>query len=401
MTRTLFAGGMVFDGTGAPPAAADVVVQDGRIVEVGAGLDGDERVDVTGRYVLPGLFDCHIHVVGSHLDTMKYLETPLSYLFIEAGRNLEITLRLGITTIRDAGGADLGIKRAVDDGLINGPRMQISLNMLSQTGGHGDSWMACGQQVPIWPDYPGMPSPMVDGPEEMRKKVRELIRNGADVIKVATTGGVLSDADDPAEAHFRMDELEMLVSEAAAAGRWVMAHSHGAGGTRNAVRAGVRSIEHGTYLDDETIELMLERGVWLVPTLVSGEGTDRALEDGTAMSEAVKQKIREMGHPERDSFRLAVEAGVKIAMGTDCPVAAHGQNLRELHLMRECGMTPEQALVAATSSAAELMGLEAELGTIEPGKRADLVVVDGDPYDFEKLADRVEAVYKDGVRVVG
>ena len=163
----------------------------------------------------------------------------------------------------------------------------------------------------------------------------------------------------------------------------------------------MRSIEHGTYLDDETIELMLERGVWLVPTLVSGEGTDRALEDGTAMSEAVKQKIREMGHPERDSFRRAVEAGVKVAMGTDCPVAAHGQNLRELHLMRECGMTPEQALVAATSSAAELMGLQAELGTIEPGKRADLVVVDGDPYDFEKLADRVEAVYKDGVRVVG
>ena len=146
---------------------------------------------------------------------------------------------------------------------------------------------------------------------------------------------------------------------------------------------------------------MLKHGTWLVPTLVSGEGTDQALANGTAMSEAVKRKIREIGHPERDSFRMAVEAGVKVAMGTDCPVAPHGQNLGELRLMAECGMSPAQALVAATSSAAELMGLERELGTIESGKRADLVVVNGDPYEFEKLPDRIEAVYKDGVRLVG
>ena len=401
VTRTLFAGGLVFDGTGSPVSGADVVVEDGRIVEVGPGLDGDERVDVSGKHVLPGLFDCHIHVVGSHLDTMKYMETPLSYAFIEAARNLETTLRVGITTVRDAGGADLGIKMAVQDGLINGPRMQISLTMLSQTGGHGDPWMICGGNLPIFPLYPGMPDCIVDGPEEMRKKVRELIRNGADVIKVATTGGYLSDRDDPAEAHFAMDELEMMVREAAAAGRWVMAHAHGAQGIKNAVRAGVRSIDHGTYLDDEAISLMLEHGTWLVPTLVSGEGTDEALEDGVAMSEAVKTKIRELGHPELDSFRRAAEAGVKVAMGTDCPVAPHGRNLGELRLMAENGLTPTQALVAATSSAAELMGLQDELGTIEAGKRADLVVVDGDPFDFEKLSDRIQAVYKDGARVVG
>jgi imidazolonepropionase-like amidohydrolase len=400
MSRTVLTGAMVFEGTGAPFAQADLVVEDGRFVDVGSGLDGDERVDLSGKHVIPGLFDCHVHVVGSHLDTMKYLETPLSYLFVESAKNLEITLRRGITTVRDAGGADLGIKRAVEDGLIRGPRMQISLTMLSQTGGHGDPWMPCGGILPIFPPYPGMPSPIVDGPLEMRRKVREVIRDGADVIKVAATGGVLSDRDDPAHAHFQADELEELVREAAFAGRFVMTHSHGAEGTKRAVRAGVRSIEHGTYLDDEAIELMVEHGTWLVPTLVSGEGTDRALDDGVAMSEAVRDKIRSMGHPELDSFRRAVEAGVKVAMGTDCPVAPHGENLGELRLMAEHGMTPAQALVAATSSAAELMGLDAELGTIEPGKRADLVVVDGDPFEYEKLADRIEAVYKDGTRVV-
>jgi imidazolonepropionase-like amidohydrolase len=399
VTRTLFSGGAVFDGTGAAMADADLVVEDGRFVEIGAGLDGDQRVDLSGKSVLPGLFDCHIHVVGSHLDVMKYLETPLSYLLIESAKNLEITLRRGITTVRDAGGADLGIKRAVQDGLINGPRMQISLTMLSQTGGHGDPWMPCGGDLPIFGPYPGMPSPIVDGPVEMRRKVREVIRDGADVIKVAATGGVLSERDDPEHPHFRADELEELVREAAAAGRFVMTHSHGSEGTKRAVRAGVRSIDHGTYLDDEAIELMVEHGTWLVPTLVSGEGTDRALEEGVALSEAVKEKIRSMGHPERDSFRRAVEAGVKVAMGTDCPVAPHGENLGELRLMAEHGLTPAQALVAATSSAAELMGLEAELGTIDPGKRADLVVVDGDPFEFDKLPDRIEAVYKDGTRV--
>jgi imidazolonepropionase-like amidohydrolase len=399
MTRTLFSGGMVFDGTGAPFAEADIVVEDGRFVEVGRGLDGDRRVDLSGRHVIPGMFDCHVHVVGSHLDTMKYLETPLSYLFVECGKNLEITLRRGITTVRDAGGADLGIKRAVEDGLINGPRVQISLTMLSQTGGHGDPWMPCGGDLPIFGTYPGMPSPIVDGPMEMRRKVREVIRDGADVIKVAATGGVLTERDDPAHPHFQLDELEELVREAASAGRFVMAHSHGAEGTKRAVRAGVRSIDHGTYLDDEAIDLMLQRGTWLVPTLVSGEGTDRALVEGVALSEAVKEKIRSMGHPERDSFRRAVDAGVKVAMGTDCPVAPHGENLGELRLMAECGMSPAQAMVAATSSAAELMGLDRELGTIEPGKRADLVVADGDPFEFEKLPDRIESVYKDGVRV--
>lgn len=226
MTRTLYAGARIVDGTGADPAVADLVVEDGRIVEVGRGLDGDERVDLDGKSLLPGLFDCHTHVVVGSIDTMRLLQMPFSYRFFQAAKNLEATLRIGITTVRDAGGADLGVKQAVEDGLAAGPRMQISLSMISQTGGHGDGWMASGSRVKaLLPTHPGVPETIVDGPDEMRRVVRTLVRMGADVIKVATSGGVLSPRDKPTHAHFRLEELEVLVEEAAAAGIWVMAHA--------------------------------------------------------------------------------------------------------------------------------------------------------------------------------
>ena len=259
MTRTLLAGGRVFDGTGSPPAEADMVVEDGRILEVGPGLDGDEAVDVGGRHLLPGLFDCHTHVTLTSVDLMGILQAPFSYRFFQTVQNLAATLRTGITTVRDAAGADAGVKQAVDDGLVPGPRLQISVALLSQTGGHGDGWFPSGQTVDFWPVYPGMPDGLVDGPEAMRRKVRELVRAGADVIKVATSGGVLSPTYDPRHAHFRDDELAALVAEAAAAGRWVMAHAQASDGIKAAVRAGIRSIEHGIYLDDEAIGLMLDR----------------------------------------------------------------------------------------------------------------------------------------------
>ena len=387
------------DGTGADPADADVVVEDGRIVEVGPGLDGDERVDVTGKALLPGLFDCHTHVVFSTIDTMRRIQTPFSYRFYQAMHNLEATLRIGITTVRDAGGADLGVKQAVEDGLIRGPRMQISLGMLSQTGGHGDGWLPSGANLRL-DSHPGVPNTIVDGPDEMRAKVRELVRMGADVIKVAVSGGVLSPRDKPTHAHFRLEELKVLVEEATAAGIWVMAHAQATPGIKNAIRAGIRSIDHGIYLDDEAIEMMLARGTWLVPTLVAPRGVIDAAAAGAAIPEASVAKAHEVADIHRASFAKAVEAGVKVAMGTDSGVTPHGNNLRELQLMVEGGMTPMQAIVATTQSAAELMGLEEELGTLEPGKRADLVVVDGDPLDVATLTDRIEAVYQDGARVV-
>jgi imidazolonepropionase-like amidohydrolase len=399
--RTVFARGLVFDGTGGPPAPADVAIEGDRVVDVGAGLDGDEVVDVSGLTLLPGLFDTHVHVMFGHVDVWRFLQEPFSYRFYDAIRNLDATLAAGITTVRDAGGADLGVKQAVEEGIVRGPRLQISLTMLSQTGGHGDGWLPSGGAAELFPDYPGMPSQIVDGVDEARRKIRELVRDGADVIKIATSGGVLSPRDSPDQPGFSVEEIEVMVAEAHAAGLWVMSHAQATVGIKNAVRAGVRSIEHGIYLDDEAIALMLERGAYLVPTLVAPTGVLRAAEQGASIPENVLRKSADVIEAHRDSFRRAAAAGVKIAMGTDSGVTPHGENLRELELMAACGMPPADVLVSTTRTAAELMGLEDELGTIEPGKRADLVAVSGDAFDFAGLRERIAFVYQDGQLVAG
>jgi imidazolonepropionase-like amidohydrolase len=399
--RLLFRGGRLFDGS-ATLRAADLAVEDGRIVVVGPGLDGDESLDLQGRTVLPGLFDCHTHLMVGHIDLWRLAQTPFSYRFYESVRNCAATLAAGITTVRDAGGADLGLKQAVADGLIAGPRMLISLSMLSQTGGHGDDWLASGQIVHAFlPPHPGIPETLVDGPDEMRRAVRLLVRMGADVIKVATSGGVLSPRDKPTHPHLRPEELAVLVEEATAAGLAVMAHAQASDGIKNAVRAGIRSIEHGIYLDEEAIELMLERGTYLVPTLMAPGGVLDAAAAGASIHEASVAKAKEVVEIHRRSFGRAVEAGVKVAMGTDSGVTPHGRNLRELELMRAGGMPPDAVLRATTSVAAELLGLEADSGSLDEGKRADLVVIDGDPFEFEDLADRIVAVYQAGELVSG
>jgi imidazolonepropionase-like amidohydrolase len=398
VSRTVFHGGSVFDGTLAPIAEADVVIEDGRIVELGTGLDADEQVECTGLTVLPGFFDTHTHVIFSTLDWIEELVTPFSFKFFDAMRNLEATLATGITTVRDAAGADAGIKKAVDDGVIAGPRMRISVNMLSQTGGHADGWLRSGLDLDL--EWPGSPSGRVDGPDAVRRKVREMIRAGADVIKVATSGGVLSPTDDPRHPHFRPDELEEMVAEATAAGIYVMAHAQGAEGIKNAVRAGIRSIEHGIYLDEEGIDLMLQRGTWLVPTLVAPLGVLEAVDAGASLPASTIDKARAVVDVHQRNVARAIDAGVKVAMGTDSGVAPHGANLRELDRLVACGMSPQQALVATTSSAADLMGLGEELGRLRPGARADLVLLDGDPLEVATLRERVRRVWKDGTLVV-
>jgi imidazolonepropionase-like amidohydrolase len=399
--RTVFHAGTVFDGSGSPPASADVVIEDGHIVEVGTGLDGDDGIDCAGKALLPGLFDCHVHLGFRYEDFDEYarMQEPFSLGFYRSVQNLRTTIGLGITTVRDASGADAGLRIAVDEGTLLGPRMQVSVSMLSMTGGHNDPWLPSGTLGVFGVEYPGMPSGVCDGVDEVTRKVREMVRAGADVIKIASSGGFLSPADDPMEPNFSQEEVDAIVRAAADLGTFVMSHAHGPEGIKRAVRAGVRSIDHGTYLDDEGIELMVERGTWLVPTLTAGDTTE-AIANDPKVPLAVREKLAALGRPELDAFRRAAEAGVKVAMGTDCPVAPHGTNLNELRHMAANGFTPAQALHATTLSAAELMGLDAELGTIEPGKRADLVVLDGDPLVFDDYESRIEQVWKDGVRVV-
>ena len=400
--RTVLTGGAVFDGTGAAPAPADVVVEDGRILTVGPGLDGDDAVDCTGRTIMPGFIDSHVHFMSDgNLDPMSSVVTPFSLNFYLAAERMARTLAAGVTTVREAGGSDLGVKEAQAQGLVAGPRMLISITILSQTGGHADRWQVCGAHLPgfMGITHPGKPSSVVDGPEEMRIKVRELIRAGADVIKVCTSGGVLSPRDDPRHGHFRDDELDVLVSEATAAGKWVMSHAQATDGIKSAVRAGVRSIEHGIYLDDEAIEMMIDRGTFLVPTLVAPMGVLEAADRGINVPEYAITKTKMVMESHRDSITRAIAAGVKVAMGTDSGVMPHGQNLRELAEMVKCGMSPGAALVATTRTAAELLGVLDDRGTVEPGKRADLVVVDGDPLDVEGIGDRISAVYQDGTLV--
>src|SRR3954469_4189201 len=255
----------------APLADADVLIEDGRIVEVGSGLDGDDGVDCAGKALLPWPFDTHVHLTGSYEDDELTIQhRPFSYGFYQTPANLLTTLRLGITSVRDAGGAEAGLRRAVEDGVLVGPRMQVAITMLSQTGGHNDEVLPSGGISAGWQPYPGFPSGVCDGVDGVRQKVREVIRAGADVIKIASSGGFFSPADDPMHPTFSQAELDAIVETAADLGVPVMAHAHGAEGIRRAVRAGVRSIEHGTYLDEEAAAMMVERGTWLVPTLTAG-----------------------------------------------------------------------------------------------------------------------------------
>lgn len=401
MSRTVLRKATIIDGTGAPPAEGDVAVEDGKILDVGVGLDGDEAIDLSGSWLLPGMIDCHVHVTISTINLLTIAQTPFSLNFYQAADNLARTLRAGVTSVRDAGGADLGVKEAVERGLIPGPRMKIAITIMSQTGGHGDSWFAAGAPLPFFVPHPGRPSGICDGADEVLRKTREIIRAGADVVKICTTGGVLSPRDKPTASQFSPEEIAVVVAEAHAHDLTVMSHAQGTNGVKNAVRAGVESIEHGIYLDDEAIDLMLQNGTFLVPTLIAPLGV---LEAPEGVPEASLQKAREVVEIHRDSIRRAAAAGVRIAMGTDSGVTAHGRNLEELIHMAGLGMTPMQAIEASTRVAAENLRAADRRGTITPGKDADLITLNADPLaDVKVFADpgNVTNVWLAGVRVRG
>ncbi len=407
MATTLIRNATLIDGTGRPPVVnAAILIKDNQIDSVGpAGeikLPDSEMIelDAGGGFVLPGFFDTHVHLLFEGFNMVRDMQEPFSARFYKSVNYMRRTIEAGVTSVRDAGGADAGVKKSVDSGEIVGPRMQISISVLTITGGHGDGWMLSGNEWELFPGYPGYPHGLVDGEEHVRRKVREVLRAGAEVIKICATGGVLSPTDHPEFIQFSPEELRIIVEEAKfRRGVKVMAHAQGAEGIKNAVRAGIHSIEHGIYLDDEAIDLMLENGTFLVPTLLAPVGVLEAGEKG-GMPDYGIRKAREVIDIHKESIAKAYKAGVKIVMGTDSAVTPHGENLRELGLMVDIGMNPMETIVSSTSLAAECLGWEEHLGSLEPGKLADLIVTKPDPLkDIHSLENRdnIWLVMKDGV----
>jgi imidazolonepropionase-like amidohydrolase len=394
--------GTLIDGTGTDPVrGATLVIDDQTIVAIdpSGGVPRDADVLDAGHLtVMPGLIDCHVHFASSTWSIQERLLMPFSLTMAHALNHARITLEAGFTSVRDAAGTPRGVKTAIDQGMFPGPRMRIAVSALSQTGGHGDSVMPNGANIRL--GNAELPTSVIDGIDAVRRVTREVLRAGADQIKVHTSGGVMSPNDEPGATGFAPDEIAAIVYEASAAGKTVMAHAQANQGIRNAVLGGIRSIEHGIYLDEEIVEEMKRRGTFLVPTLVAPLWVVRRAErDPASIPPYALRKSKEVMVDHQASFRLAVERGVKIAMGTDSGVGPHGTNAEELERMVEGGMTPMQAIVASTLTAAECMRLERLTGSLAVGKRADVLAIDGDPLsDIRVVQDkqRLALIMRDG-----
>ncbi|MBV8714311.1 MAG: amidohydrolase family protein [Chloroflexi bacterium] len=395
--------GTLIDGTGADPVRNATIICDvDKATIVDVRRDGEvprdtEVIDAGHLTIMPGMIDCHVHLGSSTWGVQERLLTPFSLIVAHALNHARVTLEAGFTSVRDAAGTPRGVKMAIDQGLFPGPRLRIAVSALSQTGGHGDSVMPNGANIrPV----SELPFTVVDGVEAVRKATREVLRAGADQIKVHTSGGVMSPNDEPGATGFSPDEIAAIVYEARAAGKTVMAHAQATQGIKNAVLDGISSIEHGIFLDEEVIEEMKRRGTYFVPTLVAPLWVIRRAEkDPSSVPPYALRKAREVMAAHQASFRLAVERGVRIAMGTDTGVGPHGTNAEELERMVEGGMTPMQAIVATTRTAAECARIAHLTGTLEVGKRADILGVSGDPLsDISVLQhkEKLALIMKDG-----
>jgi imidazolonepropionase-like amidohydrolase len=401
--QQLLIGATLIDGTGAP-AQRDtaVLVNDGRIEAVGtrqgvARPRDVEVIDISGLTLLPGLIDCHDHL-ADHSYALAHrwkLDEPQSTRHLRTATVMQKTLATGYTTVRDAAGLDVGFKRAVEEALLQGPRMLLAVNIISPIGGIGDRISPSGHTCCV-PADPSLPEGVANGIEGVRTVVRTMVRAGADVIKCATTGGASSrPGHGPKDSAFNLDEMKALVDEAHTLGRRVMCHALGGPGLRTAIEAGVDSIEHGCYLDEdpELIPMMAEKGIFFVPTFTV------YVFHREVSPPHVRVRGRDLEPHHIESLHKALEAGVKIGAGTDAGGHMHLINARELQCMVEVGMSPMQALQAATGWAAECLGIEPDVGTIQSGRLADLVVVDGDPLqDITVLQDlqRIKMVFKEG-----
>jgi imidazolonepropionase-like amidohydrolase len=390
----------VLDEGGGFTSPVDVHVRDGRVAAVGEGLRADApSVDCAGLWLLPGIFDCHDHVSFSTVEMLELLQMPVTAWALEAARNARVTLEAGVTFVRDLAGADRGLRDSIAAGVVAGPTLRISIVLICQTGGHGDGYLGgAGIEAMLAPDYPGRPPYLVDGPEAMRHVVRASLRAGADWIKLATTGGLVSEHDQPLDAELTQEEIGVAVFEAARKGKHVAAHAYGGEGLTNAVECGVRSIEHGGFLTEEQAAAMARQGCFLVPTLSAMRDCLKWAEEG-ALTPTQCRKILDFGLDLGGCVRIAKEYGVRLACGTDyIKREQHGGNLEELRLMHEAGLTVEETLLAATIGGAQLCGVAHERGRIAPGYVFDAVVLETDPGDLSRL--EVTGVFQGGDAVV-
>lgn len=401
--RTIIYCGKLIDVTNSKVLSNYSIITEGnKIVDLKEGFvkaEGtDKTIDLKNKTVLPGLMDMHVHIES---ETKKngtadqFTMNPADIAF-QSTKYANITLMAGFTTVRDLGGSgvNIALRNAINKGVIVGPRIFTAGKIIATTGGHGDP--TNGYRKDLMGD-PGPLEGVINGPDEGRQAVRQRYKDGADLIKITATGGVLSQAKDASGAQFTEEEIKAIVETAKDYGFKVAAHAHGAEGMKRAIRAGVASIEHGTFMDDEAIELFKKYGTWYVPTIIAGKSTADSAKIPGYYSELVTPKALAVGPKIQATFTKAYKAGVKIAFGTDAAVYKHGKNYIEFQYMVEGGMPAIETIRCATIHAAELLGVTDRLGSIEKGKLADIVAVDGDPLTEIQAMGRMKFVMKDGI----
>jgi imidazolonepropionase-like amidohydrolase len=403
---TVLKAARLFDGkSNAVVSPGIVVVTDGKIVAAGTSAEipaGAQVIDLGDATLLPGFIDAHTHLTMMY--TTDYNQAALDSLrktipekTLDATANAKVTLMAGFTSVRDVGSADfmdVGLRNAIRDGVVAGPRMLVCVHAIGTTGGHCDE---TGYRSGVFGKENGPEQGVANGADQMRYAVRLAHKYGADVIKTCASGGVLSMADDVDTPQLTQEELNALIDEAHALKRKVAAHAHGAEAAKRAVRAGVDSIEHGSFLDDEALDMMKQHGTYYVPTLMAVQGLQEQMEAGMYIPPPLRVKAEAAIGAIRATFKKAVVKGVKIGLGTDAAVYPHGRNAEEFHQMVDLGMKPVDALKAGTSADADLLGLADKIGTLEKNKIADVVAVPGNPVENIRQTEHVFFVMKEGV----
>jgi imidazolonepropionase-like amidohydrolase len=379
-----------------------ISIKNNKIIAIGNDLSKnpssyDQIIDGDDKFLLPGFIDSHVHLMANGFLNQDYMNNPLSYYFYNALKNMKDTLNAGVTTARDCGLVDVGVKIASMNKLFPSPKLHICVIPLSITGGHFDLYLNSGHDMVV--KYPGFPHPVCDGIEGSIAKTREVLRARADFVKVMTTGGVISANDTPEDTQFNVKELKAIVDEAERhGGKKVATHCHGLGGMINSLKAGVHSIEHGTFIDKKAAKLMAEKRTFLIPTF-SVINAQRKQALNNELSDEKIPKALEVAKVHHENIEMAYNEGVNIAMGTDSGVHDHGRNLEELCFLNKMGMDPYESIVAGTINSAKCLGLENETGSIEVGKSADLLITDKDPIDdisYLAVPDNILMVIQEG-----